>query len=94
MVSDWDIDSLYEKGYLTLEELDIEDVIEENQSIMIYSDVNEKRTALCRHKKGKLVKTIDLNKKGVWGVRPRNKEQVFAFDLLMDPENFSSFVSR
>jgi len=95
MVSDWDIDSLYEKGYLTLEELDIEDAIEENQSIMIYSDVNEKRTALCRHKKGNLVKTIDLNKKGVWGVRPRNKEQVFAFDLLMDPEiSLVSLVGR
>ena len=98
MVSDWDIDKLYEKGSIPLENLGIDpvdDTIEENQSIMIYSEVNEKRTALCRHKKGFLRKTIDLNKKGVWGVKPRNKEQVFAFDLLMDPNiSLVSLVGR
>ena len=42
-----------------------------------------------------LRKTIDLNKKGVWGVKPRNKEQVFAFDLLMDPKiSLVSLVGR
>ncbi len=95
MVSDWDIDSLYEKGYITLESIDIDYKVEENQSIMLYSDMNEKKTALTRHKKGNLVKTRDVNKKGVWGVKPRNKEQVFALDMLMDPSiSLVSLVGR
>jgi len=95
MVSDWDINRLYAEGFITLESIDIDYKLEENQSIMLYSDINEKKTALTRHKNGRLRKTRDVNKKGVWGVKPRNKEQVFAFDLLMDPEiSLVSLVGR
>lgn len=95
MVSDWDIDKLYQDGYITLKSLDIDYKLEENQSIMLYSDVSEKKTALTRHKNGTLRKTRDVNKKGVWGVKPRNKEQVFAFDLLMDSDiSLVSLVGR
>tara|TARA_B100000900_G_C20535650_1_gene698250 strand:- start:80 stop:1414 length:1335 start_codon:yes stop_codon:yes gene_type:complete len=95
MVSDWEIDDLYNKGTLSVESLDLGHSLEENASVMLYSDQNEKKTVLCRHKKGYLGKVIDVNKKGVWGVKPRNKEQVFAFDLLMDPNiSLVSLVGR
>tara|TARA_R110002124_G_scaffold89937_9_gene229794 strand:+ start:4032 stop:5369 length:1338 start_codon:yes stop_codon:yes gene_type:complete len=95
MVSDWDIDKLYQEGHITLKSLDIDYRLEENQSIMLYSDVSEKKTALTRHKNGTLLRTRDINKKGVWGVKPRNKEQVFAFDLLTDPDiSLVSLVGR
>lgn len=95
MVSDWEIDDLYNKGLMSLESLDLGYSLEENASVMLYSDQNEKKTVLCRHKRGHLAKVIDVNKKGVWGVKPRNKEQVFAFDLLMDPNiSLVSLVGR
>ena len=95
MVSDWEIDDLYNKGLISLESLDLGYSLEENASVMLYSDQNEKKTVLCRHKRGHLAKVIDVNKKGVWGVKPRNKEQVFAFDLLMDPNiSLVSLVGR
>ena len=28
---------------------------------------------------------VNATKEGIWGVKPRNKEQSFSFDLLMDP---------
>ena len=95
MVSDWNIDDLYSNGSLSVESLDLGYKLEENESVMLYSDQNEKKTVLCRHKKGKLAKVVDINKKGVWGVKPRNKEQVFAFDLLLDPNiSLVSLVGR
>ena len=95
MVSDWSIDDLYSKGSLSVESLDLGYKLEENESVMLYSDQSEKKTVLCRHKRGTLAKVIDINKKGGWGVKPRNKEQVFAFDLLLDPNiSLVSLVGR
>ena len=55
-----------------------------NQYITLESADNPKKTALARYfsDKAPLGKIIDY--KGVWGVRPRNKEQRFMIDLLMD----------
>lgn len=95
MVGDYKIDDIYNKGYISIDSLDLEYSIQENESIMLYSDQNEKKTVLCRYKRGVLTKVMDFNKKGIWGVKPRNKEQVFAFDMLMDPEiNLVSLVGR
>ena len=84
-MSEMEIDAFYKDGYIDAAEEEIEDYdIKENDSIMLKSEINEKKTALCRYRRGKFVKIRDYNKKGVWGVRARNKEQAFAFDLLMD----------
>jgi PhoH-like ATPase len=83
MVSDEDIDDLY-SGKIELQ-TPIEHELYNNQSIMFVSNINEKKAALCRHKNGTFRKVRDYNKKGVWGIKPRNKEQVFALDMLMDP---------
>ena len=55
---------------------------------MLISTTDEKKTALARFKNFKvpLRKLRDFSKKGIWGIRPRNKEQQFALDLLMDPD--------
>ena len=57
-----------------------------NQFVMLVSNANEKKTALSRFASyGCPLKTVAAYKKGVWGVIPRNKEQSFSFDLLLDP---------
>ena len=58
-----------------------------NQFVMLVSSSNEKKTALARFlsQEKPLKKLCDLGPKGIWGVKPRNKEQAFALDLLLDP---------
>ena len=58
-----------------------------NQFIVMTSEIEEKKTALARYSSShmSLKKIINLNS-NVWGLRPRNKEQSFALDLLLDPE--------
>jgi len=57
-----------------------------NQFVMLVSNANEKKTALARYC-GHLhpLKKIVNYRDGVWGVTPRNKEQTFSLELLMDP---------
>lgn len=57
-----------------------------NQFVMLISNSNEKKTGLARFVNPitPLKKVIDY-KKGLWGVVPRNKEQTFLMNLLMDP---------
>ena len=84
-VPDYIIDSFYKDGYSPAAEEELVDYdIRENDCVMLKDELNEKKTALARFKKGSYAKIRDYNKKGVWGVRARNKEQAFAFDLLMD----------
>jgi len=58
-----------------------------NQFVMLVSSSNEKKTALARFysREEPLKKLFDFGPKGIWGVKPRNKEQAFALDLLLDP---------
>ncbi len=58
-----------------------------NQFVMLISNSNDKKTALARFDKysSPLRKIVKSNKK-IWNTEPRNKEQQFAFDLLLDPE--------
>lgn len=68
-----------------------------NQFLMLVSSSNEKKTALARYisTNKPLRKLFEIGKKGLWGVCPRNKEQSFALDLLMDPNvPFVSLVGK
>ena len=57
-----------------------------NQFVMLVSNASEKKTALCRFiSYGTPLKSLSTFKSGIWGVNPRNKEQSFALDLLLDP---------
>ena len=62
-------------------------VLYPNIFLMLVSSFNEKKTALCRFKNydNPVEKLIDYKNDLNWGVYPRNKEQTFAFDLLMNP---------
>jgi len=57
-----------------------------NQFIMLVSNANEKKTALARFYEylKPLKKVVKHN--DVWGIKPRNKEQSFALELLLDEE--------
>ena len=57
-----------------------------NQFIMLISNSNDKKTALARFMNYNLpLKKILKSTAKVWSTNPRNKEQQFAFELLMDP---------
>jgi PhoH-like ATPase len=56
-----------------------------NEYCTLMEEGNPKRTALTKVDASgkKLVPIID-NREGVWGIKPRNREQHFAFDALLD----------
>jgi len=84
-VEDFEIDMLYADNKLPVAEEEIAQYsFQNNDSVLLSSQFNEKKSALCRYKNGNYYKIRDLSKKGVWGVKARNKEQAFALDLLMD----------
>lgn len=58
-----------------------------NQFVMLVSNSNEKKTALARfiNHESRLEK-VSEPQDALWGLKPRNKEQVFAINLLNDPE--------
>ena len=56
-----------------------------NQFVLFKSAQSEKKTALARYMGPSLpVKKIAQSKRGIWGVKPKNKEQIFASNILMD----------
>ncbi len=56
-----------------------------NEYCTLMEETNPKRTALTKVDAGgtKLVPILDC-REGVWGIKPRNREQHFAFDALLD----------
>jgi len=64
-----------------------EHILYPNQFVMLISNSNDKKTALARflNYNTPLRKIIKSSAK-VWSTNPRNKEQQFAFELLMDPD--------
>lgn len=54
--------------------------------VILRSDLDEASTAMVRVSGDcSRFKLVPRFKEGIWGVMPRNKEQLFALDLLMDP---------
>jgi PhoH-like ATPase len=99
IVDDDLIDMFYDGEDLFIEsmEMEIEEQYYPNQMLMLVSSTREKKAALCRYQgpKKPLRHLYSIDKKGLWGVKSRNKEQAFAFDLLMDPKvPFVSLVGK
>ena len=85
LVDDQIIDQFYEKEKIFIEEG--EKKLHPNQFVMLISNANDKKTALARFKNyNSPLMSVGHFKEGAWGVKPRNKEQLFAMDLLMDSE--------
>ncbi len=66
-------------------ELDSETQYFPNEYCTLTEETNAKRTALTKvDASGKKVVPIIDNREGVWGIKPRNREQHYAFDALLD----------
>ncbi|MBN8554923.1 MAG: PhoH family protein [Deltaproteobacteria bacterium] len=80
-----DLSLFYKKRELTIEQW--EEAPHANEYFVLRDRENDKNTALAKwdsHQK-KIVPIIELAK-GLWGVQPRNKEQRFAIDMLMNDQ--------
>jgi len=62
-----------------------EEELNGNEFLVMTSEINEKKSALARFKNYNTPLLKIPNKRKVWGIAPRNKEQTYALDLLMDP---------
>jgi len=78
------LDRFYKDEEIFIENDELELV--PNQFVLLVSNQNEKKTALARFVgyNQPLKRISGSHKKGIWGVKPRNKEQMFALDLLKD----------
>jgi PhoH-like ATPase len=83
LVDDGVIDTFYAGSPLELPERDLER-LHPNQFVMIKSNINESRAAFTRFKNPTEPFSKLFNRKNVYGISPRNKEQTFAMDLLFD----------
>jgi PhoH-like ATPase len=79
-----EVDRFYGQGYLDLPGGNYLP----NQFITLAEAANPSHTAIGRYNAAlqRLVPLIRSTKDGVWGVHPRNREQQFAFDLLLNDE--------
>jgi PhoH-like ATPase len=86
IVDDEFVDRFYENENLVLPEQKFP--LYPNQYLMLTSSLNNKKTALAKYvaPTAPLARLANVGKKGVTGTKARNKEQSFAFDLLMNPE--------
>ena len=83
LVDDQVIDQFYEKKEIFLEQPDL--IL--NQYIVLVSNANEKKSALARYVNSATpLQHMHTPKKGIWGIKPRNKEQFFLMDALMNPD--------
>ena len=55
-----------------------------NVCVMLKDDSARTRTALARYHVDKVIRKLAVPREGVSGIRPRNREQTFALDLLLD----------
>ncbi len=83
LVDEQVIDSFYNDEEVFLED---EYKLFPNQFVMLISNSNDKKTALAKYINhlSPLEKIVKPQKRSIWGTHPRNKEQQFAFDLLLD----------
>ena len=78
-----DVDRFFEEGVLPLE-----DEYFSNQGLTLIDAENPSHSALGRYRTATrdLVPLIRAPKEGVWGIHPRNREQQFALDLLLNDD--------
>ncbi len=90
------VSRIYEEGVIPRPE-DLE--LLPNQFVTLINSENPKNTALARYYKTgefgtdvlKRIEEVD----DVWGISPRNKQQTFAFELLLDPSiNLVTLVGK
>jgi len=83
LVDKRDVDYFYAKKFLAI----TQDDMFPNQYVLLKDKANDKHTVLARFsfkRKGAVPLRPDIN--DVWGIKPRNKEQAMALDLLMNDD--------
>jgi len=76
------IQELYQRGWISFEDPDLY----ANQFVILKAaDRSDNQSAMARYdaRQQRLVR-VQRQKDAVWGIYPRNKEQIFALDLLLD----------
>ena len=89
LVDDQIIDRFYNGEKILLSDaVDEKPELYPNQFVMLVSSSNEKKTAITRFIDALIPfkKIPDRREEDGWGISPKNKEQNFALDLLLDPE--------
>jgi PhoH-like ATPase len=85
LVDDELIDQFYAGEEVHLPE-ELEKNLKPNEFVMLVSTANNKKTALTQFERAEAPLKKIVQYDNIWGVRPRNKEQTFAFSLLMNPD--------
>ena len=83
------VDTFYATGEAVVSELDEDDRPRPpNEFLLLRDESNQAHTAVAKWsaEKRRAVPLIRLPKEGIWGIRPRNKEQSFAMDLLLNDD--------
>jgi len=75
------VDRVVEEG----EEPSVQDELKPNEYVHLVSEVDPQQNALGRHTKDGEVVALQIPK-DIWGIHPRNREQRFAMDALLNPE--------
>ncbi|MGQ0504850.1 MAG: PhoH family protein, partial [Myxococcaceae bacterium] len=80
------VDALYKPNAEV--EVPDQDKLFPNQFVLLKDAANPSHTAMGRLNatKGKIVPLVRSGKEGVWGVRPRNMEQSYLIDLLLNDD--------
>ena len=81
------LDAVHRSGFVPFEADEAAELgLYPNQFLVLRSEEDPKHTALVRYlPKRSRLKKVGLCKEGVWGIFARNKEQLFALELLLDP---------
>ena len=82
------VDRLGKREALAADDLgELEEQLYPNAGIVLRDKAQPRHTALGRWDAGaKQVRPLAVGREGAWGVRPRNMEQYFALDALLDPK--------
>ncbi len=84
MVDKETVDRFYSEGAIDLKDGDYFP----NQCLTLVDSANPSHTALGRYDAamGRVLPLIKVPKEGAWGIHPRNREQQFAIDLLLNDD--------
>ncbi len=83
LLSQEKVDLFYSQGFLPLEEEYLA-----NQCLTLIDEANPSHTALARYNRPlrQAVALLRAPSDGLWGIHPRNREQQFAFDILLNED--------
>jgi PhoH-like ATPase len=83
IIDDETIDAFYNDEEVTVEG----EELYPNQYLMLTSGSNPKKTALARYvDHNKPLEKLLVDSSGIWGIHPRNREQTYLMDMLMNPD--------